>query len=333
MTGSNTGKIRWGIAGPGNIARKFAVAAKNTDCAELVAVASRSSDRAHSFAEKYDIDNFFGSYEEMAKSDLVDAVYIATPHPFHKECAEFFLDSGKHVLCEKPMCINAFQEKSLCETAKRNKVFLMEAMWTRFLPAINMAKEIAHSGKIGDVMGIEADFCYRLTPEEEPKIFTPDMAGGSLLDVGIYLLHFTAHFFGTEPESITAVSNINYGVDCHTNIILKYKDGQMANLTSATTLHKPENAYIYGTKGHIYVPDFYTASKIYVCTAKGEKLVEAPFKGNGFEEEIIECCNCINAGKTQSDVLPHSESVAIAEQMDEIRRQIGVRYPFDGEDF
>ena len=322
-------KIRWGIVGPGGIANKFAKAIKNVDCAELVAVASRSEQSGKAFAEKYDITNIFCGYESMAKSDAVDAVYIATPHPFHKPCTELFLVNKKHVLCEKPICVNTEQAKALQKMAKENNVFLMEAMWTRFLPAINEALRVVKSGEIGEVLGVSADFCYSLTPEKEPKIYLNDMAGGSLLDVGVYGLHFAVLFLGNKPELISAISNTQNGVDVHTQVSLRYKDGAMANISSAIGVKKPENAYVYGSKGYIYLPMFYGAQELFITVGKSTQRINKPSIGDGFEEEIYEACNCINSGKIESDTLPLNESIAILEIMDEIRKQIGVKYPFD----
>lgn len=321
--------IRWGIVGPGNIARKFAVAVKNVDGACLSAVASRSIEKSQEFANKYDIPNVFGSYEEMAKSDCIDAVYIATPHPFHKPCSEIFLNAKKHVLCEKPLCVNADDAKALFECAKENGVFLMEAMWTRFLPAIDEALKIAKSGEIGTIRGVSADFCYSCTPEDEPKIFRNDMAGGSLLDVGIYGLNFAAIVLGNNPETVVSVADIDYDVDCHTHVILKYSNGTTASISSALTVDKPADGYIYGTKGYIKVPDFYGAKELFVNVGGVEKHISKPSIGDGFEEEIIEACTCICKGKLQSDVMPMSETLKIMELMDLIRGQIGIKYPFD----
>ena len=316
-------KIRWGIVGPGAIANKFAAAAKNLECAELSAVASRTEEKGRAFADKYGIPNVFCGYEEMAKSDLVDAVYIATPHPFHKPCAELFLNAGKHVLCEKPMCINKKEAEALKACAEKNGVFLMEALWTRFLPAIKEMQRVIASGEIGEVMGTRADFCYFCTPEEDGKIFDPKMAGGSLLDVGVYALHFSSLLFGSEPEEIKAVANID-GVDRHTAFLLKYKGGRIADLSSAITLYKPEDAFVYGTRGYIYLPKFYGAQEFFITCGEKTKRVAAPSIGDGFEEEIIEACECILAGKTQSDTLPLDETVAIIGLMDKIRAQLNV---------
>ncbi len=325
-------KIRWGIAGPGNIANKFAQAVKNVDDAILTGVASRSIEKAKEFADKYDIEFSFGSYEEMALSDKIDAVYISTIHPFHKSCAELFLNNGKHVLCEKPICVNQNQAKKLFDCAKKNGKFLMEAMWTRFLPAIRETKSIIERGEIGQVMALEADFCYRETPESAAILFDNKIAGGSLLDVGIYPLHLAAFLFGTEPEEIKATSFNENGVDIHTQMLLKYKNSIVANLSSAIGVQKPETAFIYGTEGYIKLPSFYGAQEIIICKDGEEKVIKKPSIGDGFEEEIIEACNCINTGITESSVMPHSESMAILSQMDEIRKQIGITYPLEGEE-
>lgn len=324
-------RIRWGIVGPGNIARKFAEAIKNAPSAELCAVASRSYEKGKSFAEKYNIPLIFGNYEEMAGTGDIDAVYIATPHPFHKPCAELFLKAGKHVLCEKPVCLNVNQATELKNCAEAHGVFLMEAMWTRFLPAIKELGETLKSGVIGEVLGIKADFCYNVK-DTEHKIYRNDMAGGSLLDVGIYGLNFAAVFLGTDPTEISAVSNVAGGVDRHTNVLLKYKNGAIAEVSSAINVKKPEDAYIYGTEGYIFVPNFFAANKFTIHTADGEQTVEKPFMGNGFEEEIIEACDCIKFGKTESGIMPMSESIKILGQMDIIRKQINVKYPYSGEE-
>ena len=322
-------KIRWGIVGPGVIANKFARAIKNLDNAELSAVASRSIERGRAFAEKYEIDNVFGSYDEMARSPLVDAVYIATAHPFHKPCAEIFLNGGKHVLCEKPLCVNANQAKKLKALAEKNNLFLMEAMWTRYLPAVKELSRIVNEGEIGTLTELSADFCYALGENEDSKMLLNSMAGGALLDVGVYGLHFASIFFGNSAESIVAQSKLQDGVDLHTGVMLKYKNGEIAHVTSATDLNKPASAYLYGTDGYIFVPHFYAAQEFVIYKDGEERRVSMPSLGEGFEEEIIEACTCIAEGKTQSDLNPLDQSIAILSQMDYIRDLIGLKYPFD----
>ena len=322
--------IRWGIAGSGSIANKFANCIKNVEGAELVAVASRSEKTARDFALKHNIPNVFEGYDSLADFPDVDAIYVSTIHPFHKSCAEVFLNAKKHVLCEKPLCVNAAEAKELAECARKNGVFLMEAMWTRFLPAIIEAQKYVKSGKIGDVMGIKADFCYNCPPNEDPKLYDNTLAGGSLLDVGIYSINFASYFLGLDPESISAVADVRNGVDCHTDITFKYPNGAIASLTSAIALHKPEDAYIYGTKGHIYFPSFYGAQEFFVNLDSGEKEhIKALSIGTGFEEEIIECSNCIREGKTESDIHPLSDTIKVLKLMDAVREQISLKYPSD----
>ncbi len=321
-------KIRWGIAGPGNIANKFAKAVLNVDKAELVAVASRNEERGQAFAKKYNIPIVFKSYEDMAKSNDIDAVYIATPHPFHKPCGEIFLNAKKHVLCEKPVCVNTEEAIALKECARENDVFLMEAMWTRFLPLICELKSIINSGEIGEVRGVKADFCYNLSADADHNIFDNKIAGGSLLDVGVYGLNFADLFLGKNPE-ISAVADVKDGTDRHTQILLKYENGAIASISSATTLEKPADGYIYGTEGYIYVPNFFRATEAFVYINNKERHIVKPSIGEGFEEEIIEACECINLGKTQSEIMPMTESIYILKQMDEVRRQIGLTYPMD----
>lgn len=324
-------KIRWGIVGPGAIANRFAKAVQNVAQAELVAVASREESRAEAFAQKHGIPHVFCGYESLAASGLVDAVYIATPHPFHKPCAELFLNAGKHVLCEKPVCVNAAEAQALKDCAEKNGVFLMEAMWTRFLPAILEAQQIVKRGDIGEVLGIEADFCYTSTAKGAPRLYLPELAGGSLLDVGVYCLHFAALFLGNEPEALVALADTDGVVDLHTHALLKYKNGAVANLTSAINVKKPETAYIYGTKGQIYLPCFYGAQELFVTVGKETTHIVKDYIGNGFEEEIIEACECIANGKLQSDIMPMDDSIIMMRQMDAIRQQIGIRYPFENE--
>lgn len=320
-------KIRWGIVGPGNIARKFVRAIKNVNEAELVAVASRVKERGDAFALEFGIPRVFASYEEMAASPEIDAVYIATPHPFHKPCAEIFLNAKKHVLCEKPICINANDARELCECAKKNDVFLMEAMWTRFLPAIIEAQKIVAAGEIGEVRAISADFCYHIEKACCPKVFDNGMAGGSLLDVGIYSINAACFFEGYDVKTITSYCRVENGVDTHAAVILGYENGATAIATSALTTYKPESAYVYGSKGHIFIPGFYGAQGLTLNKNGAETVIEKPSIGEGFEEEIIEACKCIAAGKIQSDIHPMADSIKVLEIMDTVRKQNGIVYP------
>jgi predicted dehydrogenase len=322
-------KIRWGILGPGKIAHKFARALQNVADGELVAVASRSEERSKEFADQYKIPFAFDSYEAMAQSDAVDAVYIATIHPAHLPCARLLLNAKKHVLCEKPLCVNAKEAIALKECAEANGVFLMEALWSRFLPALQEAQKLVRSGAIGEVLGVSADFCYRSSPEKAPRIFQNEIAGGALLDIGVYCLNFAAMILGNDPKEVLALSTVEGNVDTHTHVLLKYQNGAIASLTSAITVEKPGEGYIYGTKGQIRLPKFHRATELYLTREGVTEKMELPALGEGFEEEIIEACNCIRAGKTQSDTLPLEETIRILRLMDRIRAEIDLRYPMD----
>lgn len=322
-------KIRWGIVGAGNIAHRFAKAIRNVDDAELVAVASRSEEKGIKFAKEHSIKNVVVGYEELAKSSLVDAVYIATSHPQHVSCAKLFLNAKKHVLCEKPICVNEKEAVELFNCAKENSVFLMEAMWTRFLPAILEAQAIISRGEIGTVKNIQADFCYNYPYDKKSRVYNPNLAGGGLLDVGVYCLHFASIFLGDHPKKIIAIGEVVEGIDCQANYLLQYENGAIAALSSAVTVEKPATGYIYGTDGYLEIPNFFGANEL-ILHKNGEAItIQKPYIGNGFEEEIIEVCNCIRLGKMQSDVMPLSKSIKIMEQMDEIRQQIGLQYPLE----
>ncbi len=320
--------VRWGIVGTGSIANKFAKAVKNADNAKLVAVASRTKESADAFGDKYDIEKRFASYEDLATFDGVDAVYIALPHTLHAPTTKLFMESGKHVLCEKPITIN---EKELLEIINLNadkKVYVMEALWTRFLPTINKIKSMIDQDIIGDVLEISADFCYNCI-DHSKMIYDNAYAGGSLLDVGIYGLNFASIFLGDNVTDIKTAAKVKCGVDERLNVLLTYENGAIARISSAITLEKPATAYIYGTKGYIRIPTFFGPSQFEVTVSGKTTKYEVPFKGNGFEEEIEECNKNILNGKTQSDIMPLSKSLIITKLMDKIREQIGLVYDAD----
>ena len=205
----------------------------------------------------------------------------------------------------------------------------MEAMWTRFLPAIHEAVKVARCGEIGEIRGVKADFCFYSTPSPTSRIYAPELAGGALLDVGVYCLNFVAAFLGTDPEEVTAISNVQNGADYQTDVLLKYASGAIASISSAVNLSKPVEGYVYGTKGYIRVPHFFGASEFFVHTNQEERPVQKPSVGDGFEEQIEEACRCIRNGNIQSDVMPMTESIKIMELMDAVRRQIQLVYPFE----
>lgn len=325
--------IRWGIIGAGGIAERFAEACKNTPGASLSAIASRNIEKANDFGDRFGIEHRFGSYEAMAESDKIDAAYVATPHGLHGPNAILFMNKGKHILSEKPITVNSKELQKMIDSAKENKVFLMEGMWPRLVPGVLKLLEIVESGQIGEVKGIEGRFCYEMSNEPDHHAFKPEFGGGSILDVGCYCLSFASWFIKSPVEEIKAVADIgeNNQVDEHACYLLKYENGAMSSLTSAMMVKKPSDGHIFGTKGRIDVTGrFYAAENFTVHLYDGESTdYHMPFYGNGFEEEIMEANECIRAGKLESDILTHAQSMFIMEQMDAIRKIIGVKYPQD----
>lgn len=316
--------VRWGIIGTGNIANKFARAVKNADGAVIVAVASRNAEKSRQFADKHGIEISLASYEELMNSDLVDAVYIALPHVYHTEYSIRALRAGKHVLCEKPIAIDEEELLRLEEAHRSSGKFVMEALWTRFLPAIRRLKELCAEGEIGEVLEVRADFCYNYD-DKTHQIFDKDRAGGSLLDVGVYGLNFASIILGDDVADVKATACVNHGIDERLNVILSYKNGAHAVISSAITLGKPADAYVFGTKGYIRIPTFYGAEEPTLYRDNGESVHYslAP-KGNGFEEEIEEVNRAITEGRIQSKIMPLSQSKIITRLMDEIKRQVGI---------
>lgn len=324
-------KIRWGILGPGTIAEKFATGLKAIPDAEITAVGSRVLQRANTFADVFDISQRHGNYADLAHNPEVDVIYVATPHPFHKECAILCLEAGKAVLCEKPLTVDAEQAEEMIAVARKHKQFLMEAMWTRFLPVIVEVRKWLADGTIGEPRLLTADHGSRkvLSAEVlEGRLFSPELGGGGLLDVGVYTVALAYMVFGA-PSQITSLAHIGQtNVDEQASILLGYDAGQIANLFCAIRTETSKEARIIGTKGTIHIPEFWQATSA-TLTRTGKKPVhiEIPFENNGFEYQMIEVIDCMRGGKLESDVMPLDESLSIMKTMDTIRSQWGLKYP------
>ena len=324
--------IRWGIIGTGDIAHRFAQACKNTKGASLEAVASRSSEKSEKFAEEFGIKHHFGSYETMAEWDGIDIAYVATPHATHGPFAMLFMNHGKAILSEKPITVNCSELQKMIDCATENKVFMMEAMWARLTPGTIKMLEIVQSGAIGKVKGIQAAFCYDMSDEPGHHAFNPVYGGGSILDVGCYCLSFASWHMDTPVVDIVAEAELGVtGVDVHCCYLLKYESGAIASLTSAMMLNKPGDGYIFGEKGYIKTKDRFYAPQEFTVHIEGREpqTYKCPFLGNGFEEQILECNQCLREGKLESGMIPHTQSMKIMKQMDEIRKKVGVKYPLD----
>ncbi len=327
----NSEKLRFGIVGTGTIAHRFAEAIKNVEGAQLVAVASRTKANADKFGDEFNIPVCFDSYEKMAQSDVIDAAYIAVPHSGHIGCSLLMMNHGKHVICEKPMAVNTREAEEMFACAGKNNVLLMEAMWARLVPGTLRMLEMVENGVFGDILGVEGKFCYTMDEDEmEHHVFKNENGGGSLLDVGVYGLNFASWYLGKDVAEINAQADIFNSVDSHMCALLKYKNGAIADISSAILLRKPNEGYVYGTKGYARLPRFYAPQEIEIHLNNGEnQTIPVPYAGNGFEEQIEHFCDCIKKGLKESPVITHEQTLYITKQMDEIRKITGIVYPQD----
>ncbi len=320
--------IRWGILGTGNIAKQFAKGLASAPEAQLVACGSRSAASAEAFAKEFPC-RAHGSYAALCADPGVDAIYIASPHTGHREHALMAIAQRKAVLVEKPFCVNAAETAVVVAAARAAKVFCMEAMWTRFLPTVRQAATWLDAKAIGDVRLVTADFGFRCGWDPASRLLDPKLAGGALLDVGVYTVAMAAFALGAAPTTIRASSVLGAtGVDEQTAVSLGWANGSLANLTCAVRLNTRQDAIIYGTDGRIELPDFWHGTKAVLHQdGKPAQALELPFLGNGYTHEALEVGRCLRAGLTESPVVTLDESLAIMRILDECRRQIGLSYP------
>lgn len=324
-------RIKWGIVGTGAIAEKFAKDLAYVSNAEKFAVGSRSLEGATLFANKHAFTKSYGSYEELLSDPDIEAVYVATPHPFHKDNVQAALQAGKAVLCEKPFTINSFELEELIALAKASNLFLMEAMWTRFLPPIVQVREWISSGRIGEVKQIKAEFGFRGEFDPQSRLFNLELGGGALLDVGIYPISFTSMIFGTKPAQITSTVQIgDTGVDENFSLLLDYGDGKSASLHGAISHELSNDVRIHGTKGYIHIPSFFnsTEARLHVYGEDVEKFIDNRM-AEGYAYEAEEVGRCLIEGLKESSVMTLKESLDIMNFLDQIRGQWGLHYPFE----
>lgn len=323
-------KIKVGIIGAGWIAHKMALALAPLSNAEVYAIASRSEEKAKEFAAEYGIAKAYGSYEAMVCDPDVDLVYIATPHSHHYQHARLAIEHGKPTLVEKAFTANAHEAKELIELAHSRNTFITEAIWTRYMPLSHKVKELMDSGIIGEPRILTATLCYMM--ENKERILRPDLCGGALLDLGVYVLNFARMYFGT--EIVNTVTNCHLGstgVDMMESISLSYKDGKMANLQSGALTLNDRQGIICGTDGYIRVDNVNCPELIEVW--RNYELVERIERPkdmvNGYEYQVLECKRCIEQGLIESPMMPHEETISIMQQMDDMRKEWGVKYPMD----
>ena len=356
-------KIRWGILSTGGIAQSFARALQYLPDAEIAAVGSRSQATADHFGNRFGIPRRYPSYEALAADPDLDVIYIATPHNFHCDNTLLCLEGGKAVLCEKSFAVNAVQAERMIAAARRKRLFLMEAMWTRFLPSIIELRRRLAEGVIGDIRMIEANFGFSADFNPQGRLFNPDLAGGALLDLGIYPLSLAYLLLGS-PSRIAALAELGTtGVDERSGVLLGYPGGQMAVLHFSLTSDMPSDARIMGSKGwiHIHAP-IYKPERLTIklrnlpqlkprrLPAAVKRFAKLPFlaplknrllghrqrslhfpaEGNGLNYEAAEVMRALHEGRLESPVMPLDETLSIMRTMDVIRAQWGFKYPGEG---
>ena len=313
-------KLRVGVLSTGNIAATMAETLRCMEDVELYAVASRCQEKADAFAEKYGFEKAFGTYEEMAADEKVDLVYVATPISEHCSHVKMLLENGRNVLCEKAFAVNAREAEEMTALSKEKGLLLAEAMWVRYMPMARTLQEVLASGAIGTPYTLTANLGYLL--ESVPRMMKPELAGGALLDVGVYTLTFASIAFGDDISSIdTSVIMTDTGVDAQSSITISYPDGKMSVLNSSLRALSDRQGIIYGTKGFLVVENINNFESITVYNEKREVTAryDQPKQISGYEYEVRACKKAIEEGMCECPDMPHSETIRIMEQMDAVR--------------
>jgi predicted dehydrogenase len=321
--------VRWGVVGTGGIASAFVADLRLVEGAEAVAVGSRAQESADRFAAEHSVGRAHPTYEALVADDEVDVVYVATPHPGHHAAARMAIEAGKAVLVEKPFTMDVAEAESLVTAARERGVFLMEAMWARFVPWAVRLRELLADGTLGDVREVIADHGQWFAQDASHRLFAPELGGGALLDLGVYPVSFASMVLGT-PSRVTAVSDPAFtGVDATTSMLMQYAGGAHAVLTATLTAAGPTTAAVVGTDARVLVDGpFYTPTGFTLTRRDGtSERFDHPVEGRGMWCEAAEVVRCLREGRLESDVMPLDETVAIMATMDEVRRQIGLTYP------
>ena len=319
-----------GFIGAGRIANTLASTMARMEDVNLYAVAARDLGRAQAFAAQYGFDKAYGSYEEMLRDPNVELVYIATPHSHHAEHMKLCIEHGKNVLCEKAFTLNAAQAREIAALAKAKGAYVAEAIWTRYMPSRAMINEVLASGIIGNVTALTATLCYPVAYKE--RCIRPELAGGALLDVGVYCLNFALMHFGDDIERMdSSVRMTDTGVDGQESITLHYRDGRVAVLTAGILSRSDRKGIFYGDKGYIIVENINNPQSIsvYDLTDTLVKKLDVPTQITGYEYQIREAMSRIRSGEIESISMPLRESIAVMERMDALRKDWGLVYPME----
>ena len=324
-------RVRWGIIGTGSIARQFTAGLQVLPQAELVAVGSRTQARADAFGEDFEVRHRFASYEALAHCPDVDVVYVATPHVYHSANSILALRAGKAVLCEKPFTVSSRQAEEVIRCARERKLFLMEAMWTRFLPLMAKVRELVAEGAIGEVRMLEVDFGARCELDPQGRLSNLELGGGSLLDVGVYCVAFSFMLLGP-PAELTGFAHIGEtGVDEHAAWVFRYGGGELALCSSSHRTSTPMEARVNGTAGQIRIhsPWWCPTGMTVSIEGKEPQQMEFPLEGNGMNYEAAAVMECLERGLLEHELMPLDETLQIMQTMDALRAQWGLRYPVE----
>ena len=328
---SDNQDVAWGIVGPGRIAAKVVRDFGHVPGARAVGVASRSAERAEAFAAEHGLERAYGSYASIIADPDIDVLYVATPHPQHHAVALAAIEAGKSLLVEKTFTATVAGAQEIAAAAQRRRVFVMEAMWTRFQPAIVAARDLVDDGAIGEVRQVQADLGVDRPYDESDRLFDPAQGGGALLDLGVYVVSFAQYWLGA-PDRVEVVGSLApTGVDWEVGLLLGYDDGRAASLLGSLRHHTPGAARIHGTKGWIDVPPRFHHPKRIVLSRPGrepEEIVRPP-SGDGHAHELIEVTECLRAGRTQSAVMPLADTVAVQRTLNSAAEALGVHHRED----
>lgn len=318
-----------GILGTGGIAHKMAYTLSKMNNVTLTAIGSRSKEKSESFAAEFGVEKAYGSYVELAKDDTLDLIYIATPHSRHFEDCMICLENGRNVLCEKAFTANAAQARQVLKYAEENGLFVSEAIWTRFMPMRYSLDSLIAGGVIGSITSLTANLGYSLAHVE--RLVKPELAGGALLDLGVYTINFALMTFGSNIKDIRSACVKNeYGVDSYNSIIMTFEDGKTAVLHSNMLANTDRRGIIYGNKGRIEFDNINNCEGISVILNDGSvSRYETPGQITGYEYEVTASLKAISQGKTECAEMPHSETIRVMEIMDGLRSEWGIKYPFE----
>ena len=334
-------KTRWGLLGAGVLLERWMNGFMQVEDAEVAAIASRTPETARRMADRFGIKDAL-SYDEILKRDDIDVMYIPVPHPAHRELAVRAMEAGFPVLVEKPAAVNLSEWMQMEDCAKRNKVFLMEAVWTRCFPVMQQVLDEIRKGAIGDVRHVQATFAFRVDDAYQGRLTDPKQAGGALLDVGIYGLHFVKFIFDRMPDRILSLASMDMDdlhleVDEQNVIIGQYSSGALFTVTSAIRTEMPDTAWIYGSEGYIRMPDFWKCECAQIVRNGDTRQIESPVPqkvrgviDEGYQFEIRHVQDCLRKGLTQSPLVTHAMTRDVLAMCDELRRQWGLVYPFEG---